>query len=138
MNVSFIEGTLQRYYDTVAPGKSITVAGGEAAQRQLDTLFRYILQLEDAKGFKSAMDIVREFVRKHRATLFSATYVFRFTGALRTDQNIQETHINLLDLFNVFTDPTKLARAQCDVPTMVAKFPSDRQTWLIEYFTKYC
>lgn len=138
MNLGFIEGSLQRYYDVVAPGKSLTVGTGEKAQRQLDTLFRYILQLEDAKGFKSAMDIVREFVRKHRDGLFSATYVFRFTGGLRTDQNIQETHINLLDLFNVFTDPTKLARAQCDVPTMVAKFPADRQTWLIEYFTKYC
>jgi hypothetical protein len=138
MNVSYIDGQLKRYYDACKPGQPCSPEKGAVEQRQLDNLFRYILKLEDPKGFMLAMAKVRDFVGANRAGLFEGTYIYRFTGSLKLENNIQDTHITLLQLFVVHTDPSGLSKKQCDVPSELRKFPHDRQNWLLEFFQKYC
>ncbi|MFO5701903.1 hypothetical protein ACLBSN_32560, partial [Klebsiella pneumoniae] len=73
------------------------------AQKKLDDVFNYVMTIEDIEGFKSGMDIIFDFVKKNRNTLFSESNVLRFVATLPTQNNRQEAHINLLSLFCLFT-----------------------------------
>ena len=138
MNADYLKLQTERYLKACAPGTPITFENGVKEQRQLDTLFRYILKLEDPVGFGSAMSYFRDFYAKHRNGLFEPTFASRFTGGLRVDGALQETHVNLLAIFHAYTDPTKASRKQIDLPFLLSKFPADRQAWLLEFFQKYC
>lgn len=138
MNASYLALQTKRYLTACAPGKPITPEIGAVEQRQLDNLFRYILGLADPVGFGSAMTYLRDFYKANRVGLFDPLYRYRFTGSLTSQADIQETHINLLDILYVYTDDDKSARKQLDLPSMVRKFPAGRQAWLIEFFQKYC
>jgi hypothetical protein len=138
VNVSYIQHNLEDYKTAVGPGVRHTPEKGITAQKQLDGVFRHILQLQSAEGFCSGMTILRDFVKANRETMFDPTPAFRYTGALRKEGDLQETHINLLTLLYVYTDVNTAARRQLDLQWMVSKFPADRQAWLIEFFTRYC
>ena len=134
MNLSFIEGTLNQYFERCAPSKPITMEQGTQCQKALDVLFRYVINLADPKGFASAMDHIRLFIAKHRDGLFSDTYAYRFTGGLSDANNQRESHIQLIELFRVYTNPLKEARKQIHLPVMIANFPPERQAIITEYF----
>lgn len=138
MNVAYLKTQTERYLKACAPNTPITPEIGATEQRQLDNLFRYILKLDDPAGFCGAMAYFRDFYAKHRDGLFEPTYAGRYTGSLRTEGDLQETHINLLAIFHVYTDSNKAARKQIDLPSLLRKFPSDRQAWLLEFFQRYC
>jgi hypothetical protein len=138
MNVAYLKTQTERYLKACAPNTPITPEIGATEQRQLDNLFRYILKLDDPAGFCGAMGYFRDFYAKHRDGLFEPTYASRYTGSLRTEGDLQETHINLLAIFHVYTDLNKAARKQIDLPFLLRKFPSDRQAWLLEFFQRYC
>ena len=84
------------------------------------------------------MGFIRDFFKKNRDGLFNPQYAFRFTGTLRTEGDVQETHVNLLNILQVYTDENKSARKQIDLPYLLSKFPSNRQAWLLEFFQTYC
>ncbi|MNQ35800.1 hypothetical protein D3C85_493010 [compost metagenome] len=138
MNTAYLKTQTERYAKTCKPGTPITSEIGAKEQRELDNLFRYILKLEDPQGFGSAMGYFRDFYKANRDGLFDPQYAFRFTGTLRTEGDIQETHVNLLNIFHVFTDENKAARKQIDLPFLLRKFPSVKQAWLLEFFQRYC
>lgn len=138
MNVGYLKTQTERYLKACAPGTPITPEIGAKEQKELDNLFRYILKLEDPQGFGAAMTYFRDFYAKNRDGLFEPTYATRFTGTLRTDGDLQETHVNLLSIFHVYTDPDKAARKQMDLPYLLRKFPATRQAWLLEFFQRYC
>lgn len=138
LNAAYLATQTSRYLKMCAPGVPITPEIGVKEQRQLDNMFRYILKLEDPVGFGSAMTFLRDFYKKHRDGLFEPTYASRFTGLLRTDGYLQETHVNLLAILNVYTNPDKSARKQLDLAFLLRNFPVDKQAWLIEFFQKYC
>lgn len=138
MNVAYLKTQTERYAAACAPGKAITADAGAKEQRELDNLFRYILKIEDPAGFGNAMGFIRDFFKKNRDGLFNPQYAFRFTGTLRTEGDVQETHVNLLNILQVYTDENKSARKQIDLPYLLSKFPSNRQAWLLEFFQTYC
>ncbi|WDS62352.1 hypothetical protein [Pseudomonas phage D6] len=138
MNAAYLKTQTERYLKACAPGTPITVEIGTKEQKELDNLFRYILKLEDPVGFGNAMAYFRDFYKKHRTGLFEPTYATRFTGTLRTDGDVQETHVNLLTIFHVYTDDDKAARKQIDLPYLLRKFPASHQGWLLEFFQRYC
>lgn len=134
MNLSFIEATLNQYLERCAPMKPITMEQGIQAQKSLDVLFRYVINLKDPQGFRSGMDHLRVFISKHRDGLFSDTYAYRFTGGLSDAGNIRESHIQLIELFRVYTNPIKETRKQIHLPSMIKHFAQDRQGIITEYF----
>ena len=138
MNVAYLKTQTERYLKACKPGTPISGEIGAKEQKELDNLFRYILKLEDPQGFGSALSYFRDFYKANRNGLFDPQYAFRFTGSLRTDGDVQETHINLLNIFHVFTDENKAARKQIDLPFLLRKFPSVKQAWLLEFFQRYC
>lgn len=138
MNAAYLKTQTERYAKACAPGTPITAEAGAKEQRELDNLFRYILKIEDPAGFGNAMGYIRDFFKKNREGLFDPQYAFRFTGTLRVDGDVQETHVNLLNILQVYTDDNKSARKQIDLPFLLRKFPSARQGWLLEFFQKYC
>lgn len=138
MNAAYLKTQTERYLKACAPGTPITLEKGTIEQRQLDNLFRYILKLEDPVAFGSALTYFRDFYAKHRLGLFEPTYASRFTGTLRTDGYLQETHVNLLEIFYVYTDPNKAARKQIDLPFLLRNFPVEKQSLLLEFFQRYC
>lgn len=138
MNAAYIKTQTERYSKACMPGRPITAEAGAKEQRELDNLFRYILRLEDPVGFANAMAQLRDWFAANRETLFEPTYADRFTGSLRPEGNLQETHINLITTFRVYTDPNKSARKQFDLAEMLSKFPVERQSWLYEFFSRYC
>jgi len=138
MNVGYLKTQTERYLKACKPGTPITPEIGAKEQKELDNLFRYILKLEDPAGFGNAMAYFRDFYKANRNGLFEPTYATRFTGTLRTEGDIQETHVNLLSIFHVYTDPDKAARKQIDLPYLLRKFPAARQGWLLEFFQRYC
>jgi hypothetical protein len=138
MNVAYLKTQTERYLKACKPGTPITVEIGTKEQRELDNLFRYILKLEDPQGFGSALIYFRDFYKANRNGLFDPQYAFRFTGTLRAEGDVQETHVNLLNIFHVFTDENKAARKQIDLPFLLRKFPSVKQAWLLEFFQRYC
>ena len=138
MNVGYLKTQTERYLAACKPGTPITPEKGAKEQRELDNLFRYILKIDDPQGFGSAMSYFRDFYKKHRDGLFEPTYATRFTGTLRSEGDIQETHVNLLAIFHVYTDDDKAARKQIDLPYLLRKFPANRQGWLLEFFQRYC
>lgn len=138
MNVGYLKTQTERYSKACKPGTPISPEIGAKEQRELDNLFRYILKLEDPQGFGSAMIYLRDFYKANRDGLFDPQYAFRFTGTLRTEGDIQETHVNLLNIFHVFTDENKAARKQIDLSFLLRKFPSVKQAWLLEFFQRYC
>lgn len=138
MNAGYLKTQTERYLKACAPGTPINMEIGTTEQRQLDNLFRYILKLEDPVAFGSALTYFRDFYAKHRDGLFEPTYASRFTGTLRTDGFIQETHVNLLAILHVYTDPNKAARKQIDLPYLLRNFPVDKQSLLLEFFQRYC
>lgn len=138
MNAAYLKTQTERYLAACKPGTPISIEIGTKEQRELDNLFRYILKLEDPQGFGSAMIYFRNFYKANRDGLFDPQYAFRFTGTLRAEGDIQETHVNLLNIFHVFTDDDKAARKQIDLPFLLRKFPSVKQAWLLEFFQRYC
>ncbi|MFO5890606.1 hypothetical protein ACLBSJ_32840, partial [Klebsiella pneumoniae] len=73
------------------------------------------MTIEDIEGFKSGMDIIFDFVKKNRNTLFSESNALRFVATLPTQNNRQEAHINLLTLFCLFTSDVSDALYQVDI-----------------------
>uniref|UniRef100_A0AB39CD17 Virion structural protein n=1 Tax=Pseudomonas phage RVTF4 TaxID=3236931 RepID=A0AB39CD17_9VIRU len=138
MNAAYLKTQTERYATACKPGRPITAEAGAKEQRELDNLFRYILKIEDPAGFGNAMGFIRDFFKKNRDGLFDPQYAFRFTGTLRTEGAIQETHVNLLNILQVYTDDNKAARKQIDLPYLLSKFPAERQAWLLEFFQRYC
>lgn len=138
MNAAYLKTQTDRYAKACAPGRPITPEVGAKEQKELDNLFRYVLKIDDPAGFGSAMIYIRDFFAANREGLFDPQYAFRFTGSLRVDGNVQETHVNLLNILQVYTDPNKSARKQIDLPFLLRKFPTERQEWLLEFFQRYC
>jgi hypothetical protein len=135
MNLTYIQTLLDFYASTCGVNHPVSFDTGVKAQRKLDDVLRYVINIEDPKGFVSGMSILLDFVAKHRGGMFSHTYIYRFTGGLRVEGQVQESHIQLLELFHIFTDPNKLVRTQCDIAAYVSKLPHARQAFVIEYFT---
>lgn len=138
MNVAYLKTQTERYLAACKPGVPITPEKGIKEQRQLDNLFRYILKLDDPAGFGAALTYLRDFYAANRLGLFEPTYALRFTGGLRAEGYLQETHVNLLTILQAYTNPDKASRKQIDLAYLLRNFPIDRQAWLIEFFQKYC
>lgn len=138
LNKLYITSFLEDYKKMVAPGTRTTEVTGLKAQKTLDGVFRYILGLQDPQGFCTAMGELRDFVKANKQGVFSPTAAFRFTGLLRPEGDLQETHVNLINLLQVYTDDNKAVRNQIDLRYLLSKFPVNRQAWLNEFFTRHC
>ncbi|BEG72722.1 hypothetical protein RVBP21_3500 [Pseudomonas phage BRkr] len=136
VNQTYIEETLKKYKEICAPGKPLTPQTGVMAQKQLDNVIRYVINLEDPVGFKNGMEIIRKFITENRKSpgLFDDSHAFRFTDGLSVQGGVQESHIQILTLFFIFADENKEARTQYDVPSLVSLFPTKRQPLLLQYF----
>ena len=136
VNQTYIEETLKRYKEACAPGKPLTIQTGLMAQKQLDNVIRYVINLEDPVGFKNGMEIIRKFITDNRKApgMFDDSHAFRFTDGLSVQGSVQESHIQILTLFCIFADENKEARSQYDIPSLVSLFPPARQPLLLQYF----
>ncbi|MFO5848482.1 hypothetical protein ACLBP5_30260, partial [Klebsiella pneumoniae] len=93
MNQVFIESRLKQFATGAKPGDFITIERGGDAQKKLDDVFNYVMTIEDIEGFKSGMDIIFDFVKKNRNTLFSESYALRFVATLPTQNYRHEAYI---------------------------------------------
>ena len=137
MNLSFIEGVLDRYVAAVAPGKQITEAEGGKAQRDLDNLFNYVMRLE-GPALPEALDMIKRRVVKEREGVFSPSYAYRFTHLLKGDRKAQQRHVNLIELFLIITDRNAGAkRKQIDIRHMLSGYSPAVSDRLTDYFKNY-
>lgn len=138
MNQRYIEDTLNRYIETLKPGKSVTQAEGVLQQKALDTLIRYILNLTDPSGFRNGMDYLLKVIKSQRADgVFNDTYAMRFSDNLPVSGNVQENHNRLLTLFFTFVDGDEAIIKQTDVAYLLEFVPADKQPLLLQYFEQY-
>jgi len=137
MNLSFIEGVLDRYVAAVAPGKQITEAEGGKAQRDLDNLFNYVMRME-GPALPEALDMIKRRVVKEREGVFSPSYAYRFTHLLKGDRKAQQRHVNLIELFLIITDRNAGAkRKQIDIRHMLSGYSPAVSDRLTDYFKNY-
>jgi hypothetical protein len=135
MNVSFIDGALERYATAVKPGQFITEEKGIAAQAGLEQLFTYAIQQPEPKAMVAALQRIKEYVGRHLNDLFSPSMAYRFTGGLR--ETMRQRHVNFVELLRVYADSNTDARKQVDLRYMLKDQPVDKQEMLIEYFSKH-
>lgn len=135
MNVSFIDGALERYAAAVKPGQFITEEKGTAAQAGLEQLFTYAIQQPEPKAMVAALQRIKEYVARHLNDLFSPSMAYRFTGGLR--DTVRQRHVNFVELLRVYADSNTDARKQVDLRYMLKDQPVDKQEMLIEYFSKH-
>lgn len=132
MNVSYIESTLQRYVDDVAPSKPLSDATGIQSQRRLEQLFDYIFRLP-VEGMVEGLEIVKGFINRHREGVFSFNHAFRFVHGVKGDQR---AHVDFITLFHIVSSGSKARPAQLDIRNMVRVAPVAKRDALIEYFTR--
>ena len=137
MNQKFIENVLQTYCAELKPGKAVTMERGLELQRSLETLFRYVLDLPDPAGFKSAMDLMLDVIKRERNGVFEETYAMRFTASLPVAGNVQENHIRLLNLFLIYTEADQSMRKQADVSWLLEFVPESKKGLMLQYFQQY-
>lgn len=134
MNQVFIESRLEQFATGAKPGDYITIERGGEAQKRLDDVFNYVMTIEDIEGFKSGMDMIFDFVKKHRNTLFSESNALRFVATLPTQNNRQEAHINLLTLFCLFTSDVSDALYQVDINYLARLIPEGKRQLVMHFF----
>ncbi|ANM44865.1 virion structural protein [Pseudomonas phage vB_Pae10145-KEN51] len=134
MNQVFIESRLEQFATGAKPGDYITIERGGDAQKKLDDVFNYVMTIEDIEGFKSGMDIIFDFVKKNRNTLFSESNALRFVATLPTQNNRQEAHINLLTLFCLFTSDVSDALYQVDINYLARFIPEGKRQLVLHFF----
>lgn len=138
MNVSFIDGTLERYAAAVAVNKPITEADAIKAQGALENLFQYAIQQEPAALVASLKRILAFFAKNQEKThVFHSDNVMRFTHLLRAERNYRERHVNFLELLRAYSAPNTDLRKQVDVRRLVRDQQADRIEMLVEFFQKY-
>lgn len=137
MNLSFIDGVLDRYVAAVGPNKMVGEAEGGKAQRDLDNLFNYVMRLEGA-AMPEALDMIKKRIIKERNGVFSPSLAYRFTHLLKGDRKHQQRHVNLIELFLIVTDRQAAAkRKQVDIRHMLNGFPPAVVERLTDYFQNY-
>lgn len=140
MNQTYIEETLKAYIDAVRPNKVVTEKAGFEAQRQLDNLLHYILNLEDVAGVKSGLDILVKTIvaeRLHNPRgVFNDTNAFRFAEGVTLHNMQQEAHRRLLTLFFAFIDGDEGILAQTDVPELIKYLKPRQQNLLLGYLKR--
>lgn len=137
MNLSFIDGVLDRYVAAVAPNKMVGEAEGGKAQRDLDNLFHYVMRLEGA-AMPEALDMIKKRIIQERQGVFSPSLAYRFTHLLKGDRKHQQRHVNLIELFLIITDRNAAAkRKQVDIRHMLNGYPPATMERLTDYFQNY-
>lgn len=136
MNVAFIDDVLERYIDTVKPGRVISEGMGLKAQNELDSMLQYVVSL-DAQGILAGMERIKPVFKKQMAKggVFEASNVFRFTHLMRTENNRAARHIGLLEAMRVFFSDVKEARKQVDLRSLLQFQPTDKIDVLVEYLS---
>lgn len=137
MNLSFIDTQMQRYVDTVAPGKVVGDELGGKAQRELDNLFNYVLRLE-GPALPEGLDRIKKVIIAERDGVFSPSNAYRFVNQLKGNRRRQQQHINLIELFLILTDRNAAAkRKQIDIGHMLNGYEPDTVAKLMDYFKHY-
>lgn len=138
MNQSYIENSLAAFAAAMKPGKALTPAQGGEAQKLLMQIINYAIRLEDPAASRSAMNLLLDYFRSHRAPgeLFEDTYAFRFIEDMRATAKEQESHAAVLTLFLVYADPMVELRAQTDTGSLIKGVPTQYQSRVYEFFGK--
>lgn len=137
MNLSFIDGVLDRYVEAVKPSSQVGEAEGGKAQRDLDNLFNYVLRLE-GPALPEGLDMIKKRIVKEREGVFSPSNAYRFIHLLKGDRKAQQRHVNLIELFLIVTDRNAVAkRKQIDIRHMLSGFSPNVSDKLTDYFQNY-
>lgn len=137
MNLSFIDGVLDRYVATVATNSIVGDAAGGKAQRELDNLFSYVTRL-DGPAMADALDKIKTRIIKERNGVFSPSNAYRFVHLLKGDRKHQQRHVNLIELFLIVTDRNASSRRkQVDIRHMLSGFSPSVTERLADYFQNY-
>jgi len=137
MNLSFIDGVLDRYTDAVATNSIVGDATGGKAQRELDNLFSYVTRL-DGPAMAEALDKIKQRIIKERNGVFSPSNAYRFVHLLKGDRKHQQRHVNLIELFLIVTDRNASSRRkQVDIRHMLSGFSPAVTERLADYFQNY-
>lgn len=138
MNVSFIDGTLDRYAAAVALNKPCTPEQGVGAQNKLENLFSYAIQQEPVAMVAALKRILAYFAKNQdKGQLFHADNVYRFTHLMREERKYRERHVNFLELLRAYSAENTDLRKQVDVRRLVREQQADRIEMLVEFFQKH-
>lgn len=137
LNVALIDDGLNRFIQATQPNRPISDADALKAQRDLDNTFQYIISLEP-QAMVAALNRLKVVFKKQmeKGGVFDANNVFRFTHLMRSDNNQQQRHKGLLELFRVYFADAKEARKQVDPKLLLQYQAADKVPLLVEYFTR--
>jgi hypothetical protein len=137
MNVAFIDDGIAKYIESTNPLRPISEAEQLKAQNDLDTLFQYIIRLEP-QSMVAGLERLKATFKKEMVGngVFSANNVFRFTHLMRSDNNRQQRHVGLLELFRVYFADAKEARKQVSLRMLLQYQEAEKVDLLSEYFTR--
>lgn len=134
--VNTIRTELELYISRTAPNVAITGSSGARAQKGLQWVFEYILNIKDNRGFIAAMDIYLEYVAKYRHANFEETYALRFIGDI-VNPNKQQWHFGMVHCAMVVTSSRPRTLLVTDISLNFVSLDARNANRLVDYFKQY-